>query len=254
MLPRAPHVACFDTAFFAELPEVVRRLPLADAWDAEGLRRYGFHGLSYEYVTRKLAHDLGGKRAIVAHLGGGASLAAIADGKPIDVTMALTPNSGVMMGTRTGDLDPGVVLYLLREKKLPVPEVERIVDREAGLLGVGGTSDMRALLAARASDPRARLAVAMFTYGIKKAVGALAAALGGLDTLVFTGGIGENAAEVRAEVASGLDFLGVTVDAARNAAADGAVGVVSPPGARVVVRVVATDEDAVIAHHVRGLI
>jgi acetate kinase len=247
--PGSAQVACFDTAFFAALPVLARRLPLADAWDQEGLRRYGFHGLSYEFVARTLA----GRKAVVAHLGSGSSLAAIDDGAPIDVTMATTPNSGVMMGTRTGDLDPGVVLYLMREKGLSAAAIERVVEREAGLRGVGGTSDMQTLLATRATDPRARLAVAMYTYGVKKAIGAFAAALGGLDELVFTGGIGENAPDVRAEATAGLAPFGVCVDAEANGRARGtAAAVVSPPGARVTVRVVPTDEDAVVAAHVRA--
>ena len=247
--PGVPQVACFDTHFHWELPEVARRLPLPRALHDQGVRRYGFHGLSYEFVVSTLgAAQLG--RAVIAHLGNGASLAAVRDGHPIDTTMAFTPASGVMMGTRAGDLDPGVVLFLLA-RGADAAEVERLLGRDSGLLGVSGsTSDMQELIAARASDPRAALAVEMFCWSCRKAVGALAAALGGLDTLVFTGGIGENAAPVRAEICAGLAHLGLALDATANAAG---APIVSAPGSPCVVRVIRTDEDAVIARHARAL-
>ncbi len=248
--PELPQVACFDTHFHWELPEVARRLPLPQALHEKGVRRYGFHGLSYEYVVSTLgAAQLG--RAVIAHLGNGASLAAVRDGAPVDTTMAFTPASGVMMGTRAGDVDPGVVLFLLARGAGPA-EVERLLARESGLLGVSGsTSDMKDLLAARETDPRAALAVEMFSWSCRKAVGALAAALGGLDTLVFTGGIGENAAPVRAEICAGLAHLGVALDAASN---DAGAPLVSAAGSRCAVRVVRTDEDLVIARHARRLL
>jgi acetate kinase len=230
--PRLPQVACFDTAFFADLPEPARRLPLPDELHREGVRRYGFHGLSYEYVTSVLGPG-GPRRVIVAHLGNGSSLAAIEDGRAVETTMGFTPLGGVMMGTRTGDLDPGLPLFLMRDKALSVDALERLLDRESGLLAIGGTADMKTLVERAPTDPRAELALAMFAYSVKKAVGALAAVLGGVDRLVFTGGIGENAAEVRTRIGEGLDGLGIT------------------PGR---VSVVPTDEELVIARHTARLL
>jgi acetate kinase len=248
--PGLPQVACFDTHFHWELPEVARRLPVPQALHDQGVRRYGFHGLSYEYVVSTLGHAQLG-RAVIAHLGNGASLAAVRNGLPIDTTMAFTPASGVMMGTRAGDVDPGVVFLLLARGASPA-DVEQLLTRGSGLLGVSGsTSDMKELLAARKSDPRAALAVEMFSRSCRKAVGALAAVLGGLDTLVFTGGIGENAAAVRAEICAGLAHLGVTLDATSN---DVGAPIVSAPSSPCLVRVVRTDEDGVIARHARRLL
>jgi acetate kinase len=248
-LPDTPQVACFDTAFHATLPEVAHTLPLARCYRELGLRRYGFHGLSYEYITRKLGEQAKG-RVVIAHLGNGASLAALRDGRSVDTTMGLTPTGGVMMGTRSGDLDPGVLLYLMREPKLDTAELERAVNREAGLLGVSGTSsDMAELLAA--DTPDARLAVALFAYEVRKAIGALAAALGGLDRLVFTGGIGEHAAPVRWAICRGLEHLGVELDAAANTAG---AALISTPQSVCPVHVMATDEDAMIARHVYELL
>ncbi len=248
--PGLPQVACFDTHFHWELPEVARRLPVPQALHDQGVRRYGFHGLSYEYVVSTLGHAQLG-RAVIAHLGNGASLAAVRNGLPIDTTMAFTPASGVMMGTRAGDVDPGVVLCLLAGGSSPA-DVEQLLTRGSGLLGVSGsTSDMKELLAARQSDPRAALAVEMFSQSCRKAVGALVALLGGLDTLVFTGGIGENAAAVRAEICAGLAHLGVTLDATSN---DVGASIISAPTSHCLVRVVRTDEDGVIARHARRLL
>jgi acetate kinase len=248
-LPDTPQVACFDTAFHATLPEVARTLPLARRYREHGLRRYGFHGLSYEYIARKLGVQAKG-RVVVAHLGNGASLAALRDGRSVDTTMGLTPSGGVMMGTRSGDLDPGVLLYLLREKGLDAAALERVIDRESGLLGVSGTSsDMAELLAGDAPD--ARLAVALFAYQVRKTVGALAAALGGLDRLVFTGGIGEHAAPVRWAVCRGLEYLGIELDTAANEAGETQI---SAPQARCPVEIIPTDEDAMIARHVYELL
>jgi acetate kinase len=247
--PGLPQVACFDTHFHWELPEVARRLPLPQALHEQGVRRYGFHGLSYEYVVSTLGAQLG--RAVIAHLGNGASLAAVRDGRPVDTTMAFTPASGVMMGTRAGDVDPGIVFFLLA-RGAGTAEVERLLSLDSGLLGVSGsTSDMKELLARRESDPRAALAVEMFSWSCRKAVGALAASLGGLDTLVFTGGIGENAAPVRAEISAGLGHLGVTLDPASN---DAGADFVSVAGSRCAVRVIRTDEDLVLARHARSLL
>jgi acetate kinase len=223
--PRAPQVACFDTSFHRSLPETARRFPLPARIDALGVRRYGFHGLSYEWAMSELR--LRG-RAIIAHLGNGASMCAVKDGVCIDTTMGLTPAGGFMMGTRSGDLDPGVIVFL--QGTMSREEIGRLVDRESGLLGVSAmTSDMKTLLASE--DPRAKLAVEMFCYQARKSVGALAAVLGGLDALVFTGGIGEHAAEIRERICGGLAHLG-----------------------RFAVHVIAADEERVIARHVRRLL
>lgn len=250
--PSAPQVACFDTSFHATLPEEATRLPIAEKLHAAGVRRYGFHGLSYEYVVSAVGAEALG-RAVIAHLGSGSSLAAIEGGRSIDTTMGLTPLGGVMMGTRPGDLDPGVVLHLLTVSGYDARAVEHTFDRESGLLGVSGrTADMRALLEARAAgDARADLAVRMYCRSVRKAVGALATVLGGLDTLVFTAGIGEHAAAIRAEIARGLEPLGARVDEARNAAH---AALISPDGAGCTVRVVRTDEEIVIARHVRSVL
>jgi acetate kinase len=229
------------------MPELAQRLPLPEwVWD-EGIRRYGFHGLSYEYVLATLGPAARG-RVVIAHLGNGASLAAVRDGRPVDTTMGLTPTGGLVMGTRTGDLDPGVLLYLLREKRYDADALARLVDREAGLLGISGTtSDVRALLAARDGDPRAALALSLFSYQARKHIGAMAAVLGGLDTLVFTGGIGEHAAPVRAEICAGLEHLGVRLDPERS---ERSVDPISAHGSACIVRVIATNEDLMIARHV----
>lgn len=240
--PSLPQVACFDTAFHAGLPDVAARLPLPDRFD--GVRRYGFHGLSFASVLRTLGAPLP-PRVVIAHLGNGASLAAVRDGRSIDTTMGFTPDGGIMMGTRAGDLDPGTLVYLLRHEGLSTDALERVVTRESGLLAVGGTSDMRALLSR--TDARARLAVAMFAQGVKKAIGALGAVLGGIDVLVFTGGIGEHAPSVRALACEGLGFMGVALDAERNAK-DAAM--ISAPESDAVVRVVASDEAREIARQV----
>ena len=246
-LPGVPQVACFDTAFHRDLPSVARRLPIPRAYADAGLRRYGFHGLSYAYLMEEWERLVGSEtargRAILAHLGSGASMAAVRNGKCIDTTMGLTPAGGLVMGTRTGDLDPGVLIHLARTEGLTADQLEELVTRRSGLLGVSGTSsDMRDLLAAQATDPRAAEAAELFCYRIRKCVGAYAAALGGLDALVFSGGIGENAPEIRARVCDGLRFLGIELDPAANAANAPVISI----GA-VAVRVIPTDEEAMIA-------
>jgi acetate kinase len=249
--PQLPQVACFDTAFHRHMPELAQRLPLPDAlWDV-GVRRYGFHGLSYEYIVGALgAAQLG--RAVVAHLGNGASMVAVDGGQSVDTTMGFTPAGGLVMSTRSGDLDPGIPVYLAREQGYDPDRLEQLVDREAGLVALSGdTSDMQTLLERREHDGRAALAVDAFCYQARKHVGALATVLGGLDTLVFTGGIGEKAAAVRAGICDGLEHLGVELDAAANAA-DAAV--ISAPGAGCVVRVEQTDEDRVIARQTGALL
>ena len=206
-LPRVPQVACFDTAFHRRMPELAQRLPLPDSLWEQGMRRYGFHGLSFESVVQKLGAALA-PRSVIAHLGSGSSVVALREGVPIDTTMSFTPAGGVMMATRSGDLDPGVLVHLLREG-WDADRIERLVTQQAGLLGVSGRSgDMRTLLAKRSEDPRADLAIAMYCYQVRKAIGALAAALGGLDLLVFTGAIGEGSAAIRDEICEGLAHLG----------------------------------------------
>jgi len=242
-----PQVACFDTAFHRRLPQLAQRFPLPRKLFAQGVRRYGFHGLSYEYVLQQLRPAAKGQRLIIAHLGNGASLAAIKDGVPVDTSMGLTPTGGIMMGTRTGDLDPGVLIYLLREKHYDSAKLEHLVDNESGLVGVSETtSDMKTLLAARASDPRAAEAVAMFCRSVRKQIGAFAAVLGGLDMLIFTAGIGERAPAVRAEICCDLGHLGVEIDSARNDASDSVISAVHSPCA---VCVIPTNEELMIARH-----
>ena len=249
--PDLAQVACFDTAFHSGLPEVAQRLPVPDElWNA-GVRRYGFHGLSYEHVVANVGSDELG-RAVLAHLGSGASLAAVDHGQSVDTTMAFTPASGIPMSTRAGDLDPSVLVYLARERGYGADDLEHMVERESGLLALSGsTADMRALLDARATDPRAALAVATFCYRVRAQIGAYAAVLGGLDTLVFTGGIGERSAPVRAEICEGLAHLGVSVDPAAN---DRDGEIISQTGSGCTVRVVPTDEEMVIARHTAALV
>jgi acetate kinase len=243
-------VACFDTSFHRGMPERAERFPLPRAlWD-EGVRRYGFHGLSYEYVMGALGDDARG-RLIIAHLGNGASMAAVHDGRCVDTTMGLTPTGGLMMGTRSGDLDPGVILYLMRERGYGLEKLSRMVDHESGLLGVSGLSrDMKSLLERRGEDANAALAVEMYCYHLVKHIGALAAALGGLDALVFTGGIGERAAPLREEVCSELGHLGVRLDSALNGRH---AEVISEPESRCKVMIIPTNEDLVIARHTHRL-
>ncbi len=246
-----PQVACFDTAFHHRMPVIAQRLPLPDSlWD-DGVRRYGFHGLSYEYVVDTLGPDELG-RAVIAHLGNGASMAAVHDGRSLDTTMAFTPAGGLVMSTRPGDLDPGVAVYLLREKGYDADRLEELIDRKSGLIALSGdTSDMRALVEERDRNPRAALAIDAFCYYARKHVGALAAVLGGLDTLVFTGGIGEKAATVRAEICRGLQHLGVELDDERN---ERDADVISAWASECIVRVARTDEDLVIARHTAALV
>jgi acetate kinase len=253
--PEMPQVACFDTAFHSRMPRVARLFALPRRFLEEGILRYGFHGLSYEYVMGELAAldpPVAAGRVLVAHLGNGASMVAVRAGVSVDTTMGFTPAGGLAMGTRPGDLDPGVLLHLLRSRGMTPAALSELVNREAGLLGVSETSaDMRDLLSRMAADPRAAEAVALFCYQAKKFLGALVVALGGLDTLVFTGGIGEHAATVREQICEGLEFLGVGLDLERNAEH---APIISRDDAVVTVRVLPTDEDLMIARHTRDLV
>jgi acetate kinase len=253
--PSLPQVACFDTAFHRDMPRVARLLPIPRRYDAAGVQRYGFHGLSYAYLMEELRriapHEAQG-RVILAHLGNGASMAAVRGGKSIDTSMGFTPTAGLPMSTRSGDLDPGLLSYLSRTEGMTVEQFHMMVNRQSGLLGVSETSsDLRDLLASEPHDPRAAEAVALFCYQAKKWIGSFAAALGGLDTLVFSGGIGENSAVVRARICEGLGFLGVALDEALNLA--GAT-VISKEESRVTVRVIPTDEESEIARSVLQLL
>ena len=251
--PGLPQVAGFDTAFHRTMPAVATRFALPREYEAEGVRRYGFHGLSYEYIAHALRQAfprLAAGRVVVAHLGNGASLCAMRDGRSQDTTMGFTTLDGLVMGTRCGTLDAGVVLYMLRQKGLAARAVEHVLYERSGLLGVSGLSgDMRTLLAS--SDPRAREAVELFAFRAGRETAAMAASLGGLDGFVFTGGIGEHAAEARAMVCERLRWLGVELDAAANT---GGAGRISTPGSRVEVRVIPTDEEATIARHTHDIV
>ena len=250
--PTLPQVACFDTAFHRTMPRVASLLPIPRRYEAKGVRRYGFHGLSYAYLMEELAR-LGDPaatkgRVILAHLGNGASLAAVRDGKSIDTSMGFTPTAGLVMSTRSGDLDPGLVSYLARTEQMTATQFQEMVNHESGLLGVSEiSSDLRDLLARESDDVRAAEAVALFCYQAKKWIGSFAAALGGLDTLVFAGGIGENAPLIRERICDGLGFLGIELNQKRNAKN---APLISPDAGRVKVRVIRTDEELMIARSV----
>ncbi len=252
--PGLPQVACFDTAFHAKQPPAATRLALPRAYDEAGLRRYGFHGLSYEYVTGALAQRIAGnvlpRRLIVAHLGNGASMCAIQDGRSIATTMGFSTLDGLMMGTRCGALDPGVLLYLLRSEGLDAAALGELLYDRSGLLGVSGiSSDMRTLLSS--GRPEAAEAIELYCYRIVREIGSLAAALGGLDALVFTGGVGENAAPIRAMVCAGTRWLGVDLDDSANARHGPCL---TDPGSPVTAWVIPTDEELVIARHTLALV
>jgi len=250
LAPDMPQVACFDTAFHRAQPALAQRFALPRALADEGVHRYGFHGLSYEYIASALPSELAGARVVVAHLGNGASLCAMRAGRSVATTMGLTTLDGLVMGTRPGALDPGVLLYLMRQHGMEVEDLERLLYQESGLLGVSGvSSDMRELLAS--DDPRAREAVDLFVYRIGRELGSMAAALGGIEGLVFTGGIGENAPVIRERVCRGAAWLGVALDAAANAAGGPRI---STPGAAASAWVIPTDENRMIASHTRNLV
>ncbi len=248
--PGLVQVACFDTKFHADMPDVARVLPIPRELRSEGIERYGFHGLSIESIVHQLADDLP-DRLIVAHLGNGASVTAVKNGKSIDTSMGLTPTGGVIMGTRSGDLDPGVLVYLLREKKFDAAMIEELVDHRSGVLGISGVgSDMRRLHEAAASNADARLAIQMFCYSVRKQVAGMIAALDGIDMLVFTGGIGENDGPVRAAICSGLSWMGISLDEARNR---GASNPINDSASCCSVQVLASQEDQQIARHAWAL-
>jgi acetate kinase len=249
---RDPHllqIACFDTAFHRDMPQVAKLLPIPRRYQEQGVQRYGFHGLSYAYLLQELERvtdkPTAQGRVILAHLGNGASMAAVHAGKSMDTTMAFTPTAGLVMGTRSGDLDPGLVAYLAQTEGMTPAQFHQMVNYEAGLLGISETSsDVRDLLAHEPTDGRAAEALDLFCYQAKKWIGALAAALGGLETLVFSGGIGENAPLIRARIVAGLEFLGLVLDPARN---DKNAAVISTDASCVTVRVIPTDEEWQIA-------
>jgi acetate kinase len=255
---RAPdllQVACFDTAFHHDLPRVAQIVPIPRRFESAGVRRYGFHGLSYAYLMEELARTAEPEeargRVILAHLGSGASLAAVRRGRSVDTSMGFTPASGLVMGTRAGDLDPGLVRFLSRAQGMTVDQFDSLVSHESGLLGVSETSpDVRDLLALQNVDGRAAEAIALFCYQAKKWIGAFAAALGGVDALVFAGGIGENAPEIRRRICEGLGFLGIALDENRNASS---AVLISTDQSPVKVRVIRTDEELMIAKTVAQL-
>ncbi len=253
---KMPQVACFDTAFHQTMPMVAKLLPIPRRFYAKGVQRYGFHGLSYAYLMEELVR-LGDSaatagRVILAHLGNGASMAAVHNGKSVDTSMSFTPTSGLVMSTRSGDLDPSLSPYLMRTEQITTSQFYDMVNHQSGLLGVSEiSSDMRDLLAQEGQEPRAADAVALFCYQAKKWIGAFAAALGGLDTLVFAGGIGENAPSVRARICDGIGFLGVELSGPRNAET---AEVISTDASRITVRVIRTDEDLMIARSVCNLL
>jgi acetate kinase len=247
--PQAAQVVCYDTAFHRDLPRVAQQLPIPRRFESQGVRRFGFHGLSYTFLLQELKR-LGDPsavsgRVVLAHLGSGASLAAVRDGRSVDTSMGFTPTWGLMMGTRSGDLDPGLLGFLARRESMSAAQIQTLLSHESGLLGVSESSaDVRDLLQREVSDIRAREALDLYCYQIKKWLGAFTAVLGGVDTLVFAGGVGENSPAVRARVCTGMAYLGIELDAARN---EVNAAVISAPGAPVRVRVIRTDEEAVIA-------
>jgi len=256
LFPDLLQVACFDTAFHRRMPDLAQRYPLPEPLIREGLRRYGFHGLSYEYLTQELEREAESQEAygklIIPHLGNGASMAAIENGRSLDTTMGLTPAGGLVMGTRVGDLDPGVILYLLQEKGMSPAAANHLVNHQAGRLGISGISeDMRDLLAREDTATGAALAVRIFCYQARKFIGALATVLGGLDTFVFTGGIGENSATIRARTCANLEFLGIHLDLDLN---NENAPIISKKGSPVTVRVMKTNEELMIARHTRDLL
>jgi acetate kinase len=247
--PGIRQVACFDTFFHSDLPACAKYYPLPEVYRKQGLIRYGFHGLSYEYITAKLAEKDAAwvkRKIIIAHLGNGASITAVKNGISIDTTMGLSPVGGLVMGTRSGDLDPGVLLYLLKQEQLTPDQLDELLSKKAGLLAIAGTSNMQTLLLHREADQKAQEAITLFCYQVKKNIGAMAAAMGGLDMMVFTGGIGENCPLIREYSCNDLEFLGVSIDHQSNQRNH---RLISTSAGRVKIQVIATDEESMIAKH-----
>lgn len=254
--PNTPQVACFDTAFHSDMPKVASTFPIPRRYTTAGVKRYGFHGLSYQYLIHELDLRFGNERkegrVIMAHLGNGASVTASVHGKSVDTSMGFTPCAGIPMSTRSGDLDPGLVEYLMNTEGLDASAFHHLVNSESGLLGISETSsDMKVLLDTASTDERAEEAVAIFCYQIKKYIGAYSAVLGGVDTLLFSGGIGERSPEIRRRIVEGLDYLGITVDRGKNEANETEL---SPPGSRVLVAMFHTDESWTIANETNHII
>jgi acetate kinase len=254
--PRVPQVACFDTAFHHHLPRVAKLLPVPRRYEAQGVQRYGFHGLSYGYLMQELKKLDGAaatrRRIILAHLGNGASMAAVHRGKSVDTTMSFTPTAGLVMSTRSGDLDPGLPAYFARSEGMTAPQFNDMVNTRSGLLGISETSsDLRDLLRRRKTDARAAEAIEIFCYQARKWIGALSAALGGLDTLVFSGGIGENSAAIRAQICGELGYLGIALDPRLNRAS---APMLTHKQSKVTVRVIRTDEELYMARSLCSLI
>jgi len=247
--PEMVQVACFDTSFHTSMPHVVKMLPIPRRYFAKGIQKYGFHGLSYSYIMEEVRGTIGHSgskdKIIIAHLGKGASMVAVKDGKSIDTSMGFTPASGLPMCTRTGDIDPGIALYLMKTEDLLPHEFNDLINHQSGMLGISETcSDMRDLLHVEKTDIRAAQAVDLFCYQARKWIGSFAAVLGGLDRLIFTGGIGENSPEVRERICEGLQFLGIEIDKTKNKAND---GIISEKSAKVIVHAMKTDEQIMIA-------
>jgi acetate kinase len=252
--PGLQQVACFDTAFHRNMPDEAKYYPLPENYRGQGLLHYGFHGLSYEYIMQKLKAGgvkIKAQKIIIAHLGNGASMAAVKDGTCIETTMGLTPVGGLVMGTRSGDLDPGVVLFLLKQGKLTTMQLDKLLSKGSGLKAIAGKSDVQELLQMEAKDPKAMAAITVFCYQAKKFIGALAAAMGGLDLLVFTGGIGEHSAVIRERICRDLEFLGIRVDKKSN---HGGKENISQQASLVKVLVIKTNEEAMIAQHIQTVL
>ena len=252
--PDAAQIACFDTFFHKDMPDYAKYYPLPAIYREQGLIRYGFHGLSYEYIMEKLLKKSPGflkKRIIIAHLGSGASMVAVKNGQSVDTTMGLSPMGGLIMATRSGDLDPGVLLFLLNKGQLTVGKLDELLSRQSGLKAIAGYSNMEVLVQNQMTDSKAREAIMAFCYAAKKMIGALAAAMGGLDTLVFTGGIGENSAIIREYICQDMEFLGIRINQQSN---DKRYRTISKTGSMVNVHVLATDETVMMAKHAKALI
>ena len=254
--PTLPQIVCFDTAFHTTVPKVAKLLAIPRRYYETGIHRYGFHGLSYTWLMEELqrigGNEVAHGKIILAHLGSGASLAAVKEGKSMDTSMGFTPASGLVMGTRSGDLDPGVACYLMQSEKMSATQFNHLINHESGLLGISETSsDMRELLKHKDTDDRAAEAIELFCYQTKKWIGSFTAVLGGLDTLVFSGGIGENAPEIRSRVCDGMKFLGIELDNTRNTKNE---SIISADLSKVTVHVIKTNEELMIARMVQGIL